>query len=139
MSRGGRKSLRLVHAKTLRQNLKVLLMVAALCLIGCGRPPESGHVEDEAMLAGRTAESFPAAGEDYFHDMDGGIALTPHEVKGRNMWLVWTGGNDRFWDKMTNASVGNFDLLKTISSNSVLKNKRDNRWDYLGLINEPCF
>ena len=30
--------------------------------------------------------------------MDGGVALTPDEIKGRNMWLVWTGGNDRFWD-----------------------------------------
>jgi hypothetical protein len=122
-----------------RIRIELLLFVAAIGLIDCQRPPRAGHVQDEAMLAGRAAESFPAAGEDYFHDMDGGIALTPDEIKGRNMWLVWTGGNDRFWDKMTNASVGNFDLLKTISSNSVLKNKRDNRWDYLGLINEPCF
>jgi hypothetical protein len=91
------------------------------------------------MLASRTAESFPGAGEDYFHEMDGGIAFTLNEIKGRNMWLVWTGGNDRFWDKMANASVGNFDLLKTISSSPVLKNNRKNRWDYLGLVNEPCF
>ena len=53
------------------------------------------------VQAGRDAASFPAAGEDYFHDMDGGVALTPDEIKGRNIWLVWTGGNDRFWDKMT--------------------------------------
>ena len=47
---------------------------------------------DEAMRAGRSAASFPAADEDYFHDMDGGVALTPDEVKGRNTWIVWTGG-----------------------------------------------
>ena len=46
----------------------------------------------------RTAASFPAASEDYFHDMDGGVGLTPEEIQGRNTWLVWTGGNDRFWD-----------------------------------------
>jgi hypothetical protein len=127
-----------MFADGLRSNA-VLTMIAAMCLLGCGRPPEPGHVQDEAMAAGRTAESFPPADEDYFHDMDGGIALTPDEVKGRDMWLVWTGGNDRFWEKMTVASVGNFDLLKTISSNSNLKFSRDNRWIYLGLANEPCF
>ena len=57
---------------------------------------------DEARQAGRAAQTFPAADEDYFQGMDGGIALTPDEVKGRNMWLVWTGGNDRLWDKLTN-------------------------------------
>ena len=31
--------------------------------------------------------------------------LTPDEIKGRNMWLVWTGGNDRFWDRMTDEHV----------------------------------
>ena len=91
------------------------------------------------MRAGRTAESFPPADEDYFHDMDGGIALSPDEVKGRNMWLVWSGGNDRFWDVLTNYSFGTFDLLKTISSAPGLKYSRDNRWEYFGVVNEPCF
>ena len=99
----------------------------------------SGHVRDEATRAGREAASFPAADEDYFHDMDGGLALSPDEIKGRNMWLVWTGGNDRFWDVMTKASFGALDLLKTISSYPGLKFSRDNRWKYLGLVNEPCF
>lgn len=94
---------------------------------------------DEAMLVGRTAESFPAADEDYFKDMDNGIALTEDEVKGRNMWMVWTGGNDLLWDRLTNDTFGAFDLLKTISSHPALANRRSNRFDYLGLINEPCF
>ena len=101
--------------------------------------PEPGHVEDEARRAGRPASSFPAADEDYYHDMDGGIALSADEIKGRNMWLVWTGGNDRLWDEMTVTSVGTFDLLKTLSSYPGLKASRDNRWNYLGLVNEPCF
>ena len=45
-----------------------LLMV--LVLAGCNKP-EPGHVEDEARRAGRPASSFPAADEDYYHDMDG--------------------------------------------------------------------
>ena len=28
------------------------------------------------------------------------------------MWLVWTGGNDRFWDRLTHDTFGAFDLLK---------------------------
>ena len=43
---------------------------AALSLTACGgSDPKPGTVRDEAMLAGRTAASFPAADEDYFHTM----------------------------------------------------------------------
>ena len=107
-----------------------------MLLVGCD---ESGKVQDEAKQAGRAPESFPAAGEDYFKAMDNGASLTPDEVKGRNMRIVWTGGNDRFWDVMTNASFGAFDLLKTLSSYPGLRFSRDNRWEYLGLVNEPSF
>src|SRR5712675_425340 len=96
-------------------------------------------VIDEARQAGRAAQTFPAADEDYFRAMDGGIALTPDEVKGRNMWLVWTGGDDRLWDELTNLTFGSFDLLKILSSYPDLKYSRDNRWNYFGLVNEPCF
>jgi hypothetical protein len=34
-------------------------------------------------------------------------------VMGRNMWLVWTGGNDRFWDTISATSFGTLDFLKT--------------------------
>jgi cytochrome c2 len=97
------------------------------------------QVIDEARQAGRTAQSLPPADEDYFHAMDGGSLLSPDEVRGRNMWLVWTGGNDRLWDKLTNLTFGSFDLLKTLSSYPGMKASRDNRWSWLGLVNEPCF
>jgi len=98
-----------------------------------------GEVKDEARLANRTAASFPAADEDYFADMDGGAKLSPEEVKGRNTWIVWSGGNDRFWDDLSQLSFGTLDFLKTLSSHPSLKFSRDNRWYYLGLVNEPCF
>ncbi len=118
----------------------LVLLVAGLAglVAGCGRE-RAGHVLDEASKVGRAAESFPAAGEDYFRDMDGGIALGADEMKGRNTWIVWTGGNDRFWDTITVNSYGGFDLLKILSSHASLKFSRDNRWNYLGLVNEPCF
>ncbi len=117
----------------------------ALCLafaaLGCGRKsPEPGTVKDEALMVWRAAASFPAADEDYFKDMDGGVALTVNEIKGRNNWIVWTGGNDRFWDYLANHSAGALDFLKILSSHPSLKHvSRDNRWRYLGLVNEPCF
>jgi hypothetical protein len=82
---------------------------------------------------------MPATDEDYFHDMDGGLVLTPDEIKGRNTWIVWSGGNDRLWDSLANATFGSLDFLKTLSSHPSLKFSRDTRWNYLGLINEPCF
>jgi hypothetical protein len=115
-----------------------------LCLVlllGCSSKgqPGAGQVLDEASRAGRTAASFVAADEDYFHDMDGSIGLSPAEIQGRNSWIVWTGGNDRFWDVLTVSSFGQFDLLKILSSHPKLRFSRDNRWNYLGLVNEPCF
>lgn len=121
--------------------LTAVALLAFAALGGCGseEPGEAGKVLDEARQAGRTAESFPAADEDYFADMDGGVALSPEEVKGRNTWIVWTAGNDRLWDRLTARSFGGLDFLKSISSHPKLKFGRDTRWSYLGLVNEPCF
>ncbi len=100
---------------------------------------------DEAQRAGRSEASFPQASEDFFHDMDNGVQLSPDEVKGRNMWLVWTGGDDRFWDRVTQNSLATFDLLKIITSHPSQtycdgqRCDRDSRWRWLGAVNEPCF
>ena len=155
-----------------------VVAIVPVLLSGCG--PKPGTVKDEAMLAGRTGDSFPAAEEDYFADMDGGYRraadptikpLDVDAVRGRDTWIVWTGGNDRFWDYMANNTFGAFDLLKVLSSNPKVgyckdpkgesfersaysqKSKaecdqegaqwfsptRSNRFDWYGLINEPCF
>ena len=122
----------------LRGSLPWLLVTAIIVFAGAlwlqGAP-----IRDEAMRAGRSAASFPAADEDYFRDMDGGVALTSQEIAGRNTWLVWSGGNDKFWDGMTATTFGGFDLLKIISSHPALASDRNSRWKWLGLINEPCF
>ena len=96
------------------------LAVLPLCVVllaACSKD-RAGHVLDEASRVSRSTESFPAADEDYFRDMDGGLALTREEVQGRNTWMVWTGGNDRFWDAISVNSFGNFDLLKIVSSHA---------------------
>jgi hypothetical protein len=123
--------------------------------VGCRS--RSGTILDEALSANprREAASFPAADEDYFRDMDqdrnGPVALTPDEIKGRNTWLVWTAGNDRLWDGLGVTSVGAVDFLKVLSSHPSQTYSRactperladrscQNRWEYFGLVNEPCF
>ena len=103
----------------------------------------------------RQAASFPAADEDYFRDMDqtrdGPPVLTPEEIKGRNTWIVWSAGNDRMWDLLGETSVGALDFLKVLSSHPSQRYGRactpdrlangscQNRWEYFGLVNEPCF
>jgi hypothetical protein len=154
-------------------NAKQVISVLAITIIlrsltGCSSPPcgaGSGEVKDEAACVGRTVDTFPAADEDYFADMDYGVTknkqvvgqslapfvpgITPElavsaVIKGRNNWIVWSAGNDKFWDFMATESRGNLDLLKTLSNYDKENNNgptynRDNRWHYLGLVNEPCF
>ena len=74
------------------------------------------------------------AGPDLFREMDGGLALTADEIKGRNAWHLWSAGNDAFWDEMARRSGGAVDLLKTVDSR-----KRASRFKDLGLINEPGY
>ena len=128
------------------RNRLTLAMACCLALLGGCRKaePQSGTVLDEARRAGRPAESFPASADHYFDAMDGGVALSEEETKGRNTWLVWTGGDDRLWDTLSVKSAGALDFLKTLSSNvpdssPALPAGRHNRWTWLGLVNEPCF
>jgi hypothetical protein len=121
------------------------------------RQPRSEHILDEALSASpsREASSFRAADEDYFHDMDrdqnGPVTLSAEEIRGRNTWLVWTGGNDRLWDVLGVTSAGAVDFLKVVSSHPTQHYSRScdpgrladkscqNRWEYFGLLNEPCY
>src|SRR3984885_15060871 len=123
---------------------RALLLCCLLTFAGAGDPPQPGKVLDEARQARRSAASLPAPTEDYFPDMDGGADLKPDPatkldpVLGRNTWLVWSGGNDRFWDKMTDYTFGAFDVLKIIAYDPSKPIDRSDRWKALGLINEPC-
>jgi hypothetical protein len=133
----------------------ILLMIAAAVIAYTAywyTSPRSGHVKDEALLAGRDAASFKASDVDYFHDLDGGIDLTalgPDNdksalIRGRNTWLVWTAGNDRLWNELIYRTAGALDFLKVLSSHpSLLKIdqqfSRDQRWEYMGVVNDPCF
>ncbi len=89
---------------------------------------------DEAMAAGKSVQDFPETRADPFREMDGGIALTPDEIAGRNTWMLWTGGDEAFWDYMARHGYGLIDFLKTIDSR-----ERPQRFQKMGLINEPGY
>ncbi len=66
-------------------------------------------------------------------------AVRESALRGQNAWIVWTGGDDRFWDFAARNTAGAFDLLKTVSSHKDMYYGRRNRFSWLGLSNEPCF
>jgi hypothetical protein len=113
-----------------RLNHKVLIPLLALQLAGGCRKAES--LVDDA--GGRKPEDFPELALDVFRPMDGGMALTADEIKGRNTWNLWCGGTEQFWERMSRESYGLIDLLKMIDSR-----KRGTRFKEIGLINEPGF
>jgi hypothetical protein len=106
----------------------VLLLGLVFIAPGCSKGPPMDKAD------GRRPENFPELAMDVFKPMDGGIELTPDEIKGRNTWNLWTGGDEQFWERMSRESYGLIDLLKTIDSR-----KRASRFKEMGLINEPGF
>jgi flagellar basal body-associated protein FliL len=73
-----------------RKRLRIFGIIVLLLVVAVGafiayrlfvhKGPKPGTVLDEARQANRPASSFIAADEDYFHDMDGAVPLTPEEV-----------------------------------------------------------
>jgi hypothetical protein len=91
---------------------------------------------DEAKAAGKSTADFPQITADIFKPMDGGIALSPEEIMGRNTWNLWSGGNQHFWNHAAQDSYGLMDLLKMLDNR---KFARGERFKTLGLVNEPGF
>lgn len=55
-------------------------------------------------------------------------------IKGRNSWLLWTGGNSAFWDFLARRGYGLLDFLKLLDNRYI---DRQDRFRKLGVINEP--
>ncbi len=91
-------------------------------------------IPEDARPRGFTVDSLAEVATDLFQAMDGGIALTENEIKGRNTWMIWTGGNADFWNWLAQYGYGTNDLLKTLDSRG-----RQQRFREAGLINDPDF
>jgi hypothetical protein len=124
------------EAKRLRRAAMRACVLALALLFVAGCKKKEAVVEDEAKLAGKTTADFPQITADVFKPMDGGIALSPEEIMGRNAWNLWSAGNDHFWNNVAQDSYGLMDLLKTLDNR---KYARGERFKTLGLMNEPGF
>ena len=108
-----------------------LSALVALAFSAC-KPSVPVSIKDDG--GGRKPSDFPELAADVFKPMDGGIALSAEEIKGRNTWNLWCGGDEEFWDRVAREALGLFDLIKTIDSR-----KHDTRFKELGLINQPGY
>src|SRR4051794_18261150 len=141
--------------------LSLLILLPASCSrSGDGTADQAPP--DEAKKRNLTAAYFvpaPEHVEDYFRDMDtiseadvaadawpdqlldlkdrpkrrvGPPQLNTSEQLGRNTWMIWCGGNERFWDWLSSNSHGFLDFVKLLDSHD-----RPTRWKNAGLVNEP--
>jgi hypothetical protein len=95
-----------------------------------------------AELEEAARKYYQPASEDYFEHMDGvapdgsksfqKLILDPEEIKGRNAWVLWAGGNEAFWDWLARHSYGAIDLLKLVDTK-----ENGRRFSRVGLITEP--
>src|SRR5438309_10754961 len=75
-----------------------------------------------ASPATNDADKFPDIPTDVFEGMDAPLRFDPAKpadlaaIKGRNTWLLWTAGNQEFWDLAAQKSHGLIDLLKMLDS-----------------------
>ena len=121
-----------------------ILLATALATIGCSisSPPDEPRAAGFAANTEGALERFPPATYDYFPGMDQvagsepGSTVAPQmsadDIKGRNAWLLWTGGNEAFWDWFARHGYGTIDLLQLIDSR-----QRNDRFARAGLISEP--
>src|SRR5438876_1090237 len=109
--------------KAILSTAQRLLWIAliAVSLSGC----HEKVIEDEAKKCGLSRTDFPQITADIFKPMDGGIELSPEEVRGRNTWNLWSAGNQRFWDRVAHDTGGLVDLLKMLDNR---KYRRDERF-----------
>src|SRR5438067_867978 len=135
-----------------RTCLRTSLLLIAASVAGCaagGPPPDeaaarlpAGEYATPKQLEAAAALYYSPATENYFADMDyavgdqggapGKLALDQEEIIGRNAWVLWTGGNEAFWDWLARHGYGSFDLLKVLDSN-----ERRKRFAKAGLVTEP--
>lgn len=115
-------------------------------------PIDPAHPIDAGSM-NHTINDFPPEPKDVFHLMDQVADSNGHlhpidfgvtngvvdqnnkgqkAIYGRNTWLLWCGGNEDFWDWLSQDAYGVLDFLKMIDSR-----KRESRFRDLGLINQP--
>jgi hypothetical protein len=118
--------------------------------------PMGGKTLQGTSVTPRVPACFPAEGRDLFWQMDMVPDSTTNKtlhplnfdinndgriddqernaIRGRNTWVMWCGGNEGFWDWLSQNGYGITDFLILLDSRN-----RGQRFDRAGLINQPGF
>lgn len=129
------------------RSLRLPALVIALSP-GCGGGPDvvdepkwiAEHHGVEHVPQNDEGKLYPTHPVDVFEGMDRhvesvyGHEFSPDEIKGRNTWVMWTGGNQAFWDHLARHGNGIVDLLKLLDSRFI---RRADRFPVMGLIPTP--
>ncbi|MBV9880279.1 MAG: hypothetical protein JO180_07280, partial [Gemmatirosa sp.] len=126
-----RRAVRWIRRGSPSRHLLCAIALVPLASTACKRD-KNELVEDTPHKLGIKPERYAEASADAFAPMDGGVALTQDEVKGRNTWMMWAGGNGEFWDWLARYGYGTTDLLRLLDSR-----KRPTRFATMGLVNDP--
>lgn len=128
--------------------------LARLTLVGCfmvGTGCSDGNIKDEAawirdnvgehaLPQNENGTLYPTHPYDAFKGMDSHVTtlydheFTDDEIKGRNTWVMWTGGNQAFWDHLARKSNGIVDFLKICDSRFI---RRGDRFKIMGVVPNP--
>jgi hypothetical protein len=119
-----------------RAGVVLALLIAAFA----GRPaPDAGVHAQTPAPSSRTPAPQPAHAVDNRPRVDpGGFgsaygnSLSELEIRGRDTWYFWTGGNQNFFRKVAIFSDGYFDLLQVIDSR-----RWGRRFRTLGMMTDP--
>lgn len=131
-----------------RISVSILAAVAGQCLSGCsenGEAPkdEAAWVRDYEgadKLPQENGTFYPEHAADAFKGMDShvkdvyGAEFSRDQIKGRNTWVMWSGGNQQFWDYLSRSSNGMVDFLKILDSRFI---KREDRFPIMGVVPNP--
>ena len=66
---------------------------------------ESGTVRDEALTGRAQEKVFRPRTKTILKTWTAAARSRAMRSKGRNNWIVWTGGNDRFWDYLVTRAL----------------------------------
>lgn len=130
-----------------KSNLSSVLTVAVLIFfLGCSRHAEDeanwilSHPDKASVPQNEKGTYYPTHTGNAFKGMDShvqdayGHEFTKDEIKGRNTWVMWSGGNQEFWDYVARNSNGIVDLLRLCDSRFV---SRKDRFRIMGLVPHP--
>ena len=138
---------------TLRLRTIAAAAIGLVCLLSTACSTYDPDVQDEAAAIrdnpklGTSAlpqdekgTLYPTHPDDAFKGMDShvqkvyGHEFSEDEIKGRNTWVMWSGGNQEFWDYLSRNSNGIVDLLKLCDSRFV---RREDRFPIMGIVPHP--